>query len=113
VSECPFCAIVRGEMRADVVHDDDLVVAFRDINPQAPTHILIVPREHIVSAHELTDAHDALWTWMLHVAQRLAEADGIAAGYRLVTSIGRRGGQTVDHLHLHVIGGRQMTWPPG
>jgi histidine triad (HIT) family protein len=113
VSSCPFCAIVRGEARADVVHDDDLVVAFRDINPQAPTHILVIPREHIPSAHDITGAHDGLWARMLHVAQRLADADGIAAGYRLVTSVGRRGGQTVDHLHLHVIGGRQMTWPPG
>jgi histidine triad (HIT) family protein len=114
MSECPFCDIVNREVPADIVHEDSTLIAFRDINPQAPTHILVIPREHIASAHAVTPAQDAMWSKLLHAAQRLAESDGIAdAGYRLVTNTGRKGGQTVDHLHLHLLGGRQMTWPPG
>ncbi len=110
---CLFCGIVEHTVPADIVHEDDTVLAFRDINPQAPTHILVIPREHIPSAHAVTGSQDAMWARLLHVAQQLAESEGIADGYRLVTSSGRKAGQTVDHLHLHVLGGRQMQWPPG
>jgi histidine triad (HIT) family protein len=114
MSDCLFCRIAAGEVPAARVHDDETVIAFRDINPQAPTHILVIPREHIGSAADLTPAQDALWGHLLHVAQRLAASEGIdATGYRIVTNVGRGGGQTVGHLHLHLLGGRPMTWPPG
>jgi histidine triad (HIT) family protein len=114
VSECLFCRVAAGEVPATLVHSDDDVVAFRDINPQAPVHVLVIPREHIASAAELTPDHDRLWGQLLRVAQSIAEEEGQAeTGYRLVTNVGRRGGQTVRHLHLHLLAGRQMTWPPG
>lgn len=114
MNDCLFCAIVAGDIPATRVHEDDAVIAFADINPQAPTHILVIPREHIGSAAELTPAHDALWARMLHVAQELARSEGIESrGYRIVTNVGHDGGQTVRHLHLHLLGGRLMTWPPG
>lgn len=114
MSDCLFCSIAAGEVPATLVHEDDLVLAFRDINPQAPTHVLVIPREHVRSAAELTPTQDPLWARLLHVSQRVAEADGIdESGFRIVTNIGRDGGQTVDHLHLHVLGGRPMSWPPG
>jgi histidine triad (HIT) family protein len=114
MTDCAFCGIVSGRIPSTIVHRDDEVVAFRDVNPQAPTHVLVVPVEHIASAVELTPAHDRIWARLLHVAQQVAEGDGVDRdGYRLVVNVGRNGGQTVDHLHLHLLGGRQMTWPPG
>ncbi len=114
MNECLFCRIAAGEVPATRVYDDDTVVAFRDINPQAPTHILVIPREHIGSAAELTPAQDGLWAQLLHVAQQLALSEDIdAGGFRIVTNVGHDGGQTVNHLHLHLLGGRPMTWPPG
>ncbi len=114
MNDCIFCAIAAGDVAADRVHEDDEVVAFRDTNPQAPTHILVIPREHIKSAAELTPAQDPLWGRLLHVAQQIAVSEDIAAsGFRLVTNVGRNGGQTVNHLHLHLLGGRPMGWPPG
>ncbi len=114
MSDCLFCKIIAHEIPATFVLEDADVVAIRDINPQAPTHVLVMPREHIASADVLTDAHADLWTRILRSAQRIARDEGITgAGYRLVANVGRAGGQTVDHLHLHVLGGRQMTWPPG
>jgi histidine triad (HIT) family protein len=114
MSDCLFCAIAAGDIPSDRVHEDDDVVAFRDINPQAPTHILVIPRKHIGSAAELTPAQDGLWARLLHVAQQLAESEQLdERGYRLVTSVGVDGGQTVHHLHLHLLGGRALTWPPG
>ena len=112
--DCLFCRIAAGTIPATIVHSDDEVVAFRDINPQAPTHVLVIPREHLVSAAELTPAQDHLWGRLLHVAQSIADDEGQTdAGYRLVTNVGRNGGQTVPHLHLHLLAGRRMTWPPG
>ncbi len=114
MSDCLFCSIAAGDIPATLVHQDDVVVAFRDINPQAPTHILVIPREHIASAAELTAAQDPLWARLLHVSQQLAVSEDIdQTGYRIVTNVGRDGGQTVNHLHLHLLGGRAMTWPPG
>ena len=111
---CLFCSIAAGDVRAERVFEDDDVIAFRDINPQAPVHVLVVPREHIGSAVELTPAEDSLWARLLHVAQSVAEDAGIDEdGFRIVANVGPNGGQTVAHLHLHVLGGRPMTWPPG
>ena len=113
-SDCLFCRIVAGEVPSTKVHEDDLVVAIRDIAPRAPTHILLMPREHIASAAELTEAHGPLLGRLFAVAAELARREGIAeAGYRLVTNVGRYGGQSVDHLHVHLLGGRPFQWPPG
>jgi histidine triad (HIT) family protein len=112
--DCLFCKIVTGEIPATQVYADDLVVAIRDIAPRAPTHILLMPREHIRSAAELTEAHGPLLGRLFAVAADLARREGIAdSGYRVVTNVGRWGGQTVDHLHVHLMGGRAFTWPPG
>lgn len=113
-SDCIFCKIVRREMTASVVHQDDAVTAFRDINPQAPTHILVVPNEHIASTSDLRAEHDALIGRVIRTAAEVAAREGIASsGYRLVTNCGRDAGQAVHHLHVHVLGGRRMAWPPG
>lgn len=107
--ECIFCRIARGEIPADIVYQDEHVLAFRDIQPAAPVHLLVIPREHIASLHALTDEHGALAAELLLVAQRVAEEEGIAEqGYRVVTNVGAWGGQTVGHLHFHVLGGRQL-----
>jgi histidine triad (HIT) family protein len=111
---CLFCRIVRGEVPADIVHQDDLVVAFRDINPKAPTHILLIPRRHIASAADLTEAEAELLGRLFAVAANLARDEGITErGFRLVTNAGPGAGQSVDHLHFHLLGGRSMSWPPG
>lgn len=113
-SDCIFCAIADGDIPADIVHNDDLVVAFRDIDPKAPSHILLISREHVASAAELTEDHAALLARLFVVAGRLARSEGIAeSGYRLVTNVGGDAGQSVHHLHLHLLGGRSMSWPPG
>ena len=114
LNDCLFCAIAAGEIPSTQVHADDRVVAFRDIAPRAPTHIVIVPRTHIGSVAELTDDDAPLAGHMLAVAASVARAEGIAeGGYRIVANIGAWGGQTVGHLHLHLMGGRPFTWPPG
>jgi histidine triad (HIT) family protein len=114
VIDCLFCRIAAGELNTHLAHQDEQVVAFADINPQAPTHLLIVPRLHIESAAHLSAADDGLWAHMLHTAQSLAGAASLdTAGYRLVVNTGDHGGQTVPHLHLHLLGGRAMGWPPG
>ena len=112
--DCLFCRIVAGEVPATRVHDDDLVIAIRDIAPKAPTHILLISRRHIASALDLTEADGPLLGRLFGVAADLARSEGIAdAGYRLVSNVGRLGGQSVDHLHVHLMGGRPFTWPPG
>ncbi|HEV8546509.1 MAG TPA: histidine triad nucleotide-binding protein [Candidatus Limnocylindrales bacterium] len=111
---CLFCRIVAGSVPSTKVHDDDLVIAFRDIAPRAPTHILVVPRDHIASAADLTEQDGPMLGRLFAVAAELARREGIAdSGYRLVSNVGRWGGQTVDHLHLHLLGGRAFEWPPG
>ena len=111
---CLFCRIVAGEMTSDRLLEDDRLVAFRDIAPRAPTHILLVPREHIPSARELTEDDGPLLAHLFVTAQTIAAREGISdAGYRLVVNVGEWGGQSVEHLHLHLLGGRAMTWPPG
>ncbi len=114
MNDCLFCKIAAGDVPAATVHDDDAVMAFRDINPQAPTHILVIPREHIDSAAAVGTAQHPLWGRLLEVAQGVAVDEGLEEhGWRLVTNVGEHGGQTVGHLHLHLLGGRAMTWPPG
>jgi histidine triad (HIT) family protein len=114
VEDCLFCRIGSKEIGADVVHASDDVVAFRDINPQAPTHILIIPKEHVESARALRDRHGEMLAEILQVAAHLAKADGIdRSGWRLVTNVGPDAGQSVHHLHFHLLGGRPMAWPPG
>ncbi|GAB4565251.1 MAG: histidine triad nucleotide-binding protein [Anaerolineae bacterium] len=111
---CIFCRIVRGEAPADVVHQDDKVTAFRDINPRAPVHILVVPNRHIPGVSSLDAQDTELVGHMVQVAKTLAEKEGVAgSGYRLVINDGPMAGQTVFHLHLHLLGGRRMSWPPG
>ena len=109
-----FKRIIDGEIPADVVYDDELCLAFRDINPQAPTHILVIPKKEIASVNELTAEDQALVGHLYLVIVRLADTyDLAAAGYRVVVNTGTHGGQTVDHLHFHLLGGRSMQWPPG
>lgn len=111
---CLFCGIVAGDVPADVVHRDDLVLAFRDISPKAPTHLLLIPQRHIASAAELTAADGELLCRLFVVAAQLARDVGVAeGGYRMVTNSGRDAGQSVAHLHFHLLGGRSMGWPPG
>ncbi len=114
MTDCLFCRIIAGEVPATQVHADDLVVAIRDISPRAPTHILLLPREHVPSAAELTEDHGTLLGRLFAVGAELARREGIAGrGYRLVTNVGRDSGQSVGHLHVHLLGGRRMGWPPG
>jgi histidine triad (HIT) family protein len=113
-TDCLFCRIAAGEVPSTKVHEDDVVVAIRDIAPRAPTHILLMPREHIASAAELTEAHGPLLGRLFAVAAQVAREEGIEeSGYRLVSNVGRWAGQTVDHLHVHLMGGRSFSWPPG
>jgi histidine triad (HIT) family protein len=114
VASCLFCRIVEGQARVDIVHSSDEVLAFRDINPQAPTHILLIPKEHIPSLRELEENHTGVLMELVRTAARLAGTEGIdQTGWRLVANVGSEGGQTVRHLHLHLLGGRRMRWPPG
>lgn len=114
MSDCLFCKIVAGQIPATIVHQDEHLVAFKDINPQAPMHVLIVPRRHVASLNELEAGDDTLVGEMVRRAAALARAQGHAdRGYRTVFNCNADAGQTVFHIHLHVLGGRPMTWPPG
>lgn len=114
MSDCLFCRIVDGEIPATVVYTDDRLIAFRDINPQAPTHLLVIPRRHIASLNELTPEDDRLVGEMVRRAAALAKAEGQAdLGYRTVFNTNAAAGQTVFHIHLHVLAGRNLRWPPG
>lgn len=108
---CIFCKIVAGEIPSTAVYQDEQCYAFADIDPKAPVHVLVVPRVHIASLAEAKDP--ALLGHLLTTAGEIARAKGLGKGYRVVINTGAEGGQTVDHLHLHVLGGRGMTWPPG
>jgi histidine triad (HIT) family protein len=111
---CLFCQIVEGKIPATKVYEDDRIVAFDDINPQAPMHVLVVPRAHVATVNDLTPAHDALVGAMLRCAARIATERGFdARGYRTVVNCNAQAGQTVFHLHMHVLGGRALAWPPG
>lgn len=114
MSDCLFCKIVTGDIPATIVHQDDSLIAFRDITPQAPLHLLIVPRTHIGSLNELSADHDGLVGSMIRLAAALARDHGYSErGYRTVFNTNREAGQTVFHLHLHLLAGRALTWPPG
>ena len=113
-SDCLFCRIVAGELPSSQVYADDSVFAIRDISPQAPTHILLLARKHVASPADLGKADHDLMGRIFAVGAEVASREGIAEdGYRLVVNVGRNGGQTVDHLHVHLLGGRRMAWPPG
>ncbi len=114
MSACIFCRIAAGEIPSAVVHEDDVCVAFRDIEPRAPVHILIVPRRHVASLADLTAEDVVLAGHLQLTAARLAAAEGLGGtGYRVVVNTGDDGGQTVPHLHVHLLGGRHLGWPPG
>ena len=112
MTDCLFCKMVAGEIQADVVYEDEQVLAFRDINPKAPTHILVIPKQHVVTLNDLQDKD--LAGHLLQTVAQIAATEGIAeAGYRTVINCNNEGGQEVYHLHLHLLGGRPMTWPAG
>jgi len=112
MSDCLFCKMVSGEIKPDVVYEDDKVLAFRDIHPQAPLHVLIIPKQHIANLNDLEDK--ALAGHLLQTSALLAKQQGYAdSGYRSILNCNNDGGQTVYHLHLHLLAGRQLTWPPG
>jgi len=112
MTDCLFCKIVAGEIKPSVVFESERILAFRDINPQAPTHVLIIPKQHIATLDDLDDT--ALAGELLLAASQIARQEGIAdKGFRTVVNCRREAGQEVYHLHLHVLGGRRMTWPPG
>jgi len=114
MSDCLFCKIINKEIKGSIVYEDDRVLAFNDINPQAPTHVLLVPKRHITSLNDLTAEDDQLVGELARRAAAIAQERGIAAGgYRTVFNTNRDGGQTVFHIHLHLLGGRGMHWPPG
>ena len=114
MAECLFCAIVAGEIPATTVLETDRILTFRDINPQAPTHILVIPKVHYPDVATLAAADSSLLGEVIDAAQQVAAAEGVAeAGYRVVFNTGVQAGQTVPHVHGHVLGGRSLTWPPG
>jgi len=110
---CLFCKIAAGEIPSTGVYQDELAYAFADINPKAPAHLLIIPREHIGSLDEAGKEHRALLGHLMWVAAEIARRKGMGRGYRIVVNTGKDGGQTIDHLHLHLLGGRSLVWPPG
>lgn len=110
---CIFCKIVAGEIPSTAIYQDSSAYAFADITPKAPVHILIVPREHIVSLSHASEDQRDLLGHLMWTAAEIARSQGLAKGYRIVVNAGEDGGQTVGHLHMHLMGGRPMTWPPG
>ncbi len=111
---CIFCQIIAGQRPGEIIHQDDRLIVLRDINPQAPTHVLIIPREHMESLNDAAQSDEALLGYMLRTAAKVANQEGLAEnGYRVVINTGPQAGQSVYHLHLHVLGGRPMRWPPG
>ena len=114
MSDCLFCRIIKKELPASIVFEDDTILAFNDINPQAPTHVLVLPKRHIATLNDLGAADDSLVGEIVRRAAAIAAERGLAAGgYRTVFNTNRDAGQTVFHLHLHLVGGRHMGWPPG
>jgi histidine triad (HIT) family protein len=111
-ADCLFCRIAAGEIRSDVVFEDESVLVFKDINPKAPTHVLAIPRRHLDSVEDLTEADGALLAALFSAMRRVAK-DGGLGGYRIISNVGPESGQSVFHLHFHLLGGRPMTWPPG
>jgi len=112
MTDCLFCRITAGEIPAEKVHETPTTLAFRDVNPQAPVHVLVIPKDHHADAAAVADADPSLLADVLSAAVAVARAEGLDDGYRIVANTGRDGGQTVHHLHLHVLGGRGLSWPP-
>ncbi|MCC6207654.1 MAG: histidine triad nucleotide-binding protein [Gammaproteobacteria bacterium] len=114
MNDCLFCKMVRGEIQPKKAYENERVLAFHDINPQAPTHVLVIPKEHIATINDLRAEHATLVGELYLVAQEVARSEGLGeSGYRTVINCGRDAGQAVFHIHLHVLGGRPMNWPPG
>ncbi len=114
MTECLFCQIVKEKIPAEIIYDDDEILAFRDINPQAPVHVLLIPKRHITNLNAIDDDDEPLLARLMRVSAKLAHHEGIAeSGYRVVTNCQEDAGQSVFHLHFHLLGGRRMTWPPG
>ena len=113
MTECLFCKIARKELDSDVVHESDDIMVFRDINPAAPLHVLAIPKEHVASVDELNRNHAGVLAEMLIALSTIADREGTDGGYRIVTNVGPDAGQSVLHLHFHLLGGRAMEWPPG
>ena len=112
--DCLFCKIVDGDIPADIVYESDTAIGFRDINPQAPIHMVVIPRQHIATINDIEPAHEALVGSLFSAARQIAADEGLSEdGYRAVMNCNAAAGQTVFHIHLHVLGGRQMRWPPG
>ena len=113
MSDCLFCKIIEGKIPTKKVYEDDKTFAFQDINPQAPTHVLIIPKKHLVGLKEAEESDAELLGYCQLVAAKIARERGIEDGYRTVYNVGRDAGQSVFHLHLHLLGGRKLSWPPG
>lgn len=112
--DCLFCRIVAGEIPADVIHESETSLAFRDINPQAPTHVVVIPKRHIATINDIETADQSVVGGLFTAAQVIAKQEGLAdRGYRVVMNCNEEAGQSVFHIHLHLLGGRQMSWPPG
>ena len=111
--DCLFCKIINGEIPSSKVYEDDTVFAFRDIEPQAPTHILIIPKQHIKSAAEIDESNSVVISHIFEVAAKIAKQEGLDDGFRIVNNCGDIAGQSVKHLHFHLMGGREFTWPAG
>lgn len=111
--DCIFCKIINGEIPSNKVYEDDTVFAFRDIEPQAPTHILIIPKQHIKSAAEIDESNSTVVAHIFEVAAKIAEQEGLSDGFRIVNNCGDIAGQSVKHLHFHLMGGREFGWPAG
>lgn len=114
MSECIFCKIINKEIPSEAVYEDELIYAFHDLNPVAPTHILVIPKKHIESMNDVQEEDSLLMGKIMNVIKKIAQDNGIDQdGYRVVNNCGENGGQTVGHIHFHLLGGRNMTWPPG
>ena len=113
MSDCIFCKIANGEIPSNKVYEDVKILAFKDLDPQAPVHILLIPQTHIAGADEITEENSEIVAHIFCVASRLAKEMNLDRGYRIVTNCGEEGGQSVRHLHFHLLGGRSMAWPPG
>ncbi len=111
--DCLFCSIVEKVIPSNIIYEDDLVLSFTDINPQAPVHFLVIPKKHVKSLEEVKEDDLVLISHIFSLIPKLAKQQGVEGGYRVINNCGRNGGQTVDHLHFHVLGNREMLWPPG
>lgn len=113
MTDCIFCKIVKGEIPSTLIYEDEMVIAFDDIDPQAPVHFIVIPKEHIKSVAELNDNKKELMGHIIYIASKIAKEKGLDDGYRIVNNCGVDGGQTVEHIHFHVLGKRKLLWPPG